>query len=198
MNVERMNLMIQLLHEVREAKKMFDLENWRSDCGTAACAVGYAAQDGRFNAIGLYMGTIEEPILKEGNESYVGWNACCKLFGLHDPEARYLFSQVSYKGLDGAEIDLVIDRLEQFVIRRARLIPLREELEKCLAGGIKDVTILEIASNIPDFPEFTENNYGTNLEDSFFALNTLAMRRAAEPLSTEKALEYVNFWINSP
>ena len=72
MNTKHLQLMVVLLNELQveiERGAMnpdkFSLEHWeteKDDCGTVACAVGYAMRDPDFIACGLSSTSWDEPI----------------------------------------------------------------------------------------------------------------------------------------
>ena len=80
MNIERLNILIDILENVQRESKEFDLSHWvdisnnieNNDpiCGTTACAMGYAALDPRFSELGLHL-VATVPF----NESYDGVDA---------------------------------------------------------------------------------------------------------------------------
>jgi hypothetical protein len=65
MNIERLNILIDILENVQREHKEFDISHWadisnnieNNDpiCGTTACAMGYAALDPRFSELGLHL-----------------------------------------------------------------------------------------------------------------------------------------------
>ena len=65
MNIERLNILIDILENVQKEHKEFNLSHWadisnnieNNDpiCGTTACAMGYAALDPRFSELGLHL-----------------------------------------------------------------------------------------------------------------------------------------------
>lgn len=73
------------------------METWT--CGTAACAVGWAAQDPHFNELGLklvlnsHSRVIQVPMYK----IYHSWVAVAEFFDISEPQAMFLFSRFSYE-----------------------------------------------------------------------------------------------------
>lgn len=99
--------------------KPFNLVSWKSTidpCGTACCAVGWAAQDKWFNERGLSISKgrhMQAPQYK-GRK---GWAAVQQFFHLTLFEAEKLFSSLHYKPEDIHNPKAVADRIRKFVKR---------------------------------------------------------------------------------
>jgi hypothetical protein len=91
MNTEALAQIVRVLKATPpEAVNLFD---WVSDCGTAACAIGHAAQDPWFNERGLRLTHItSEPQFNGTN----GWGAVQQFLRLTDRAAQILFYESSY------------------------------------------------------------------------------------------------------
>ena len=128
MNLEQKDLMKYLADRLVDLEQIqslpdkptntpeFNLVEWyqKTECGTAVCAMGFAAMDPKFQALGL----------KLNNEStcYVrglvfknkrNWPAVALLFGINEFEAQYLFSHECYR-IDYATPADVAARLNNF------------------------------------------------------------------------------------
>lgn len=95
MNTERLEKMIEMLHDIPKAR--FDMANWvGNDCGTVACAIGHAAQHPWFRKQGLHL---SPPKLGEFIPLYKrreNWEAVTAFFDIKDEDAEYLFDGWSY------------------------------------------------------------------------------------------------------
>ena len=79
------------------------------DCGTVACAVGWATSDPVFNAQGFKYGTT--PTYTDENDcSYYNWDAVEQFFEIDYLTAQRLFSEETYTFF--AKPTHVIDRIE--------------------------------------------------------------------------------------
>lgn len=81
--------------------------NHRHPCGTAACAVGWMAQDPWHNRQGLRLGIDEDGTLQPFCRNYenkilAGWNAVEAYFQISRKEARSLFGYATETGRDTA------------------------------------------------------------------------------------------------
>jgi hypothetical protein len=79
------------------------------DCGTVACAVGWATSDREFNAQGFYYG-LYPYYTDETDKTYYNWNAVEKFFEIEPITAQQLFSEESY--IFFAKPIHVIERME--------------------------------------------------------------------------------------
>lgn len=85
-------------------------------CGTAACAIGSACLDPRFNALGLSVEVIQDG-LAVGTPVYGekrNWDAVCAFFGLTEWEAEQLFAAGAYRLGRSTPVHMVKDRLLAF------------------------------------------------------------------------------------
>lgn len=114
MNIERLTLLKTMLTEVREGTWRptrftgykislmpdtpinFDMTVWAGpnphSCGFAACALGHACLDPRFNAQGLALEHFGAPIFNGAPNI----NAATNFFEIDYPTARYLFIPDTY------------------------------------------------------------------------------------------------------
>lgn len=138
MNIERMQLMLTMLKEIRDQPKsdvVFNLTVWASPlsevgdftiaasdgrifpegfCGTVACAVGHACLDPRFNSLGLHLDTDRRQPLPayEGAED---WDAVEQFFDIDDETAEHLFYRTTYPDDEDTNISQVIKRVEKAI-----------------------------------------------------------------------------------
>lgn len=70
----RTDLLIALRDKLRSLPpELFDINQWRSDCGTVACAAGWACTMPEFNRAGLHMtGDPGAPAWYKDNPEYCG------------------------------------------------------------------------------------------------------------------------------
>lgn len=139
MNVERLELMATMLREVQAGtwtsddtsgqypgpRGAFNIGTWvkRTDdnnqCGFAACAVGHACLDARFNAQGLKLSSHRHAKFPEFN-GFGDWHAVNRFFGLNDQESEHLFGGWSYRR-NGTQFNpgpaSVAQRVEAFIKR---------------------------------------------------------------------------------
>lgn len=121
MNRERLELMVTLLKEVEAgtwepstglgldalpcSTHLFDMVDWydpvRPDCGFAACAVGHACLDARFNQLGLFLqwdgpGQSHAPAYIDKGRQHRSWAAVGRFFDLTPTQEDYLFDGDKY------------------------------------------------------------------------------------------------------
>lgn len=125
MNIERLTKLAELLDKVAAANKPFNLAVWINDpdsetsdpqhkageCGTVACAVGYAACDPWFNAQGLSL-VGGEPAITGVEE---GWDSVELFFDLGEGDARYLFCSSRYGTGPDTSPSQVAARIREFI-----------------------------------------------------------------------------------
>jgi hypothetical protein len=111
MNRERLQQMVVMLRGLPpEKRENFDMEDW--NCGTTACAVGWACLDPVFIEQGLHLDYLRiAPQFEGGN----GWYAVKHFFGVTFEQARYLFDINHYTKGCKTEPDEVADRIESFL-----------------------------------------------------------------------------------
>ncbi len=107
MNIERLQHLITVLENVPAER--FDLAEWQ--CGTTACAVGWAALDPVFNKQGLRLteGPYGNP--RPEYENDVNWPAVVGFFDLGYEDTIELFADYSYP--EGATAQDVIARIKE-------------------------------------------------------------------------------------
>jgi len=104
MNREALKQLIRVLEEVETLQKPLDMSVWMRTsthtCGTAGCALGYAAKDSWFNDRNLHL---EEapcdaafPVLGEELDSPVGFEAAELLFSISPEQTLYIFDASYY------------------------------------------------------------------------------------------------------
>ena len=100
MNKERLlRLADVILPKVPKAN--FDMSYW--ECGTTACAIGWACQDPVFNAEGFkftegYGDAWKVPVFQAEPDTFKRWFAIQRFFDLNLVDAEYLFSGTKYRG----------------------------------------------------------------------------------------------------
>ena len=129
---QRLLFLAAFLDTVNEDR--FNLETWRRgeyvhvitdevllhDCGTTACAVGWACSLPEFRELGLgfheYYPTLETDDLGRLHT----WDAVERFFDLDSAESSYLFIYTQYSSTNSAPRD-VADRIREFVMERTVL-----------------------------------------------------------------------------
>lgn len=111
----------------------FDFGTWASDadinqCGTTACALGWATTIPEFQALGLQLRPVEDPIIKcfvaleswvdDSNTFAASIAACGSVFGLTSKEAQYLFFPEYHLPFD-ASANQVAAHIRKFVASKA-------------------------------------------------------------------------------
>ena len=110
-------------------KSRFDLDSWRSttneisdrqflskNCGTTACAVGWACTLPQFQALGLKFR--QYPVLsRKGKPDKGGWDAVEEFFDIKQTESAYLFLASRYEESESGPSD-VAARISKFVLDR--------------------------------------------------------------------------------
>lgn len=104
MNPEAFENLLRVLENIPEDQ--FDLGEW--ECGTKACAIGWAARDAWFQDQELHL-TASDPIFK----NLFGWDAVENFFQISKNQAVYLFSINSYK--EDQSLSAVISRIKDFI-----------------------------------------------------------------------------------
>lgn len=98
MNVDRLTRLAALLDRVQAEGRGFDMAWWkhRGDCGTVACAVGWAASDPEFQAEGLRLVGDEDDSIPQFC-GWTGFEAAALFFecGMHNAEG--VFSPGGYE-----------------------------------------------------------------------------------------------------
>ena len=144
MNRERLQLMVTLLKEVEAGTwepsgttlghqplplpnrpgHRFDMIDWfdnvRTDCGFAACAVGHACLDERFNREGLLLkfngpGQSHHPMYSHKGNTYLSWVAVSLFFDLRMMETDHLFDGDKYPYDQKKDPAAVRQRIEAFL-----------------------------------------------------------------------------------
>ena len=82
------------------------------DCGTAACAIGWACRDRKL--AGLVINDYGEPTLRDC-PFFDGWDAVIEYFGLDSREARHLFYIGSYPESEEPSPAMVAGRIRRHV-----------------------------------------------------------------------------------
>ena len=138
MNIQRLQTLAAFLRTVPQ--EHFDLHSWRSSegyeyasdddlttlqCGTTACAVGWACSLPEFQAQGLAWGTDSlsytgYPVYKfsEGGDAE-GWEAVEEFFDISYSTAEHLFASDEYE--DNATAVQVADRIEEVIAQRSKV-----------------------------------------------------------------------------
>lgn len=111
-NIERLQMLIPMLHEIPEER--LNLWEWtkQGSCGTVACVIGHACMRPEFNELGLTMGVCNPTYTSaNGNEAY-NWHAVREFFLLETADAQKLFHVCNYYRPDKA---MIIDRIQTFI-----------------------------------------------------------------------------------
>ena len=108
MHIERLNKLIEILLKV--PNKSFDLTQWTNvkelsqqvDCGTVACAVGWACFDKSFNEEGLNYQEVEQNLfgtqyMTPVFEGSTGWDAVEAFFDISLGASEFLFETHAYE-----------------------------------------------------------------------------------------------------
>lgn len=117
---QRLRKLADFLKTLPEAK--FDIGDWAtkgfnpgnpeaSQCGSAACAVGWACAMPEFQAEGLHMHNCTPIYVLEDGSHYQHWYAARFFFGLNFDESQRLFSGSYYPGGE-AKPSEVAERIE--------------------------------------------------------------------------------------
>jgi hypothetical protein len=120
---QRLRKLADFLKTVPEAK--FDIGDWAtkgfnpgnpeaSECGSVACAVGWACTIPEFQAEGLHMHNSTPIYAAEDGNAYQSWHAARIFFGLDYDESQQLFSGSYYPGGNAPPAD-VIKRIEDLL-----------------------------------------------------------------------------------
>jgi hypothetical protein len=128
-NKERLEHLIEVLTGVKEKGSHFDMASWFFDCGTPACALGYAAVDPEFVEQGL-----RRHLFDVDYAGYRGYSAAQLFFELSWSGTRYIFSGTSYCPLDNETTAMdVIDHIRQVMARYGTAPP--HSLHTALSTG---------------------------------------------------------------
>lgn len=124
MNVERLTKLAELMDRIKPtSKKKFDLQYWKkkTDCGTSACAVGWACSDPWFKEQGLKLKT-DVWSRKETETAwdvyYDDWRhfaAVARFFDIREYEAEHLFMP----GVEYSKPADVASRVREFIKKKA-------------------------------------------------------------------------------
>lgn len=115
MHVERMEQIIRVLENVESKGQNFNLGCWKildPQCGTCACAIGWAAEDEWHNKQGFFNEAVYMPSVHNQNINlvpyvpmyvnelegtrYAGFDAVAQYLDISVSEARWLFLSESY------------------------------------------------------------------------------------------------------
>jgi hypothetical protein len=145
MNRERLELMVTLLAEVEagtwepsgtgldplppgmQPTHRFVMVDWFDntlpDCGFAACAVGHACLDARFNELGLFMqwdgpGQSPAPAYIHNGRQHRSWAAVGRFFDLTPVQEDYLFDGDKYPYDKKRDPAAVRQRIEQALAKK--------------------------------------------------------------------------------
>ena len=130
MNVERLKTLSKFLRTI--PRKLFKMDNWvttekpenvvnhihkptETECGFAACAMGWACQIKSFRRIGLKLtpGNIFNEVLYPAFDSVTGFRAAERFFGLTCEESHALFHLWDYptNNITSIQVANKIDKL---------------------------------------------------------------------------------------
>lgn len=128
-NVKRLQVLVEFLRKL--PKEKFNLRNWQysngwgicvsiksledlKNCGTTACALGWASLIPEFKKAGLDRNTSGCPSYK----GEYGFGAAMKFFAICYEDSKYLFIDESYNTLDKTSPKQVANRIERFLTRK--------------------------------------------------------------------------------
>lgn len=183
-NLTRLKLLVAVLSEVAadawkpeagvEKPARFDLGYWNTgcnahQCGTSACAIGYAVLDPRIQAEGLYYDLTnyglplymkqDHPASPTGLQLRA-WDAVSEFFNIDESTALTLFSSSSYSrgwmadSLSETPMQDVIDRVQKLIDRCEELgrMPkslLAEHLERAHRAVHRNANMLRLSLDEP-------------------------------------------------
>lgn len=125
LRVERLGRLAMKMERIRPTKtRHFHLAHWEEeqDCGTAACAVGYAMVDPWFNARGLKRDPFGVPVCG----IYRGGSAAIEFFRLSRRDMEHLFYPGHYKLDERGNPRVVAKRIREFLAKCERRSALAE------------------------------------------------------------------------
>lgn len=107
----RLNHLITILTNLEPDQ--LNMHTWATECGTAACAAGWAALDPRFNRGGLRAGKYGQPTCSYHVDR--PFHTLADFFGITVNQSLHLFSQYNYPdyaiGITPAQVIERIDDL---------------------------------------------------------------------------------------
>lgn len=89
--------------DMEDSRELADMSaQTMHECGTVACAVGWAGMLSVFHEEGFYLDKSSAPVFYQGSHltTFYGWEAVRAFFGLSTEEANLLFSPQGY-GVEG-------------------------------------------------------------------------------------------------
>lgn len=95
--------------------KFFREEYTGADCGTTACAMGFACLDPWFIKEGLMYLPYSGVVYTHNGKTYDGFEAAAMFFDIDESEAYYFFSKTRYGTYDKTAAWQVADRIEKFI-----------------------------------------------------------------------------------
>ncbi len=110
MNKERLKHLVTILEDINPREFYMGTFGHRDECGTCACAAGYATLDPLFRSQGLhpYARDDLEPVF---DNSY-GWKALTRFFEIDNDQANYLFLETFYNApVTRITPAMVVDRI---------------------------------------------------------------------------------------
>lgn len=128
MNAERLTTLAEFLRDKVPADRL-DMSDWvtdgpdggsfaADDCGTAACACGWATRIPEFAAAGFRLNTYRTAVVYQPTPDgprTTHWEAVFDFFGLSGRQATYLFSGRAYLGVFPPTPADVAHRILRFV-----------------------------------------------------------------------------------
>jgi len=114
MNKQKLERLIQILEDVRDNQKNFDMGAWSTECGSPSCALGWAAADPEFFSLGLLL--VRGRIYFAGR---LGYGAGAGFFGIEWDDSYYIFSPHCYAAAPTAP-DVVIGHIREVIERNGR------------------------------------------------------------------------------
>lgn len=106
MNIDALKHLISILEQIKKEKRPFDLGNWvtynqnNPVCGTACCAMGYAALDPVFQAAGLTFHVKDSDGVEINIETVQDFNKLSEMEYVDDDEFYFKFKNIHDDGYD--------------------------------------------------------------------------------------------------
>lgn len=123
MHIERLSKLVQLLENLPQIPSFynaskpfaFNLTVWRDECGTSACAVGFAAMDSWFQQEGLSLMLNVVRVFTPFYKSSEGSRAVSQFFEIDHGAAVTLFYPEKYRSVQWRDPKAVAQRIREFM-----------------------------------------------------------------------------------
>lgn len=104
-NIKRLQQVVRVLENLPRTARV-DMWIWANECGTVACAAGWAGQDPWFRRRGFKLDKVRERVTYFGHYGFV---AIEEFFDLTEEESGHLFAEDAHNRRD------VIRRFRRFI-----------------------------------------------------------------------------------